>query len=516
MTPELAEVTFAWGRERLCNAPRYFSSPLTNTLLGVRFNLLLLMFAVVVSRSGMASESSSTESRMSRLPNVIVIVADDLGYGDTSGNGHPTIETPNLDRMAHEGQKWTQFYVAASVCSPSRAALLTGRLPIRSGIASLEPRVFFPWSGGGLSAREWTIAELFKAKNYATALIGKWHLGHLPEFLPTRHGFDEWFGIPYSNDMDKTVHAKKLLRRLDPGNVFPPRAWYEPKSEWFNVPLMRGGRVLERAPDQSRLTQRYATESLKFIRRHRKEPFFLYLAFSMPHVPLFRSPEFAGRSKGGLYGDVIEELDAAVGVVLDELRALEIDQETLVVFTSDNGPWLKYKTLGGSAGPLREGKSTAWEGGFRVPGIFWAPGMIAPGVVHQLGSTLDFMATFAALTNSELPASEFDSFDLMPVLRGHEVEPRDEMFFYLGDQLAAVRQGAFKAHFCVAGPAAGQVTRLSAPLLFDLEEDPGERFDLAASKPEVVEALTRLRDSHSASIVPVENQLIRGATGGSP
>ena len=336
-----------------------------------------------------------------------------MGYGDTSQSGHPSIKTPNLDRMASEGQRWDHFYAAASVCSPSRAALLTGRLPIRSGMASSKHRVFFPWSKGGIPAEEYTIAELFQDQGYETAMIGKWHLGHLPEFLPTRHGFDSWFGIPYSNDMDKTEEAKKILNSKNSHAPFPAEGWYEPQSEWFQVPLMRNDALLERGPDQSLLTQRYTDESIEFIRRNRDKPFFLYLAFSMPHVPLFRSPAFAGRSQAGLYGDVIEETDAAVGRILDALRTLHLDQHTLVVFTSDNGPWLKYETLGGSAGPLRDGKSSTWEGGFRVPTLFWAPGMIPPQVVQEMGSTLDFMATFAALTGADLPDVQLDSVNLI-------------------------------------------------------------------------------------------------------
>ena len=470
-------------------------------------SLLLLCAAALLGC--LAEGSRAIAQSASRPPNVIVILADDMGYGDTGESGHPSIRTPNLDRMAREGQRWTQFYAAASVCSPSRAALLTGRLPIRSGMASLKHRVFFPWSKGGLPASETTIAELLQARNYATAMIGKWHLGHLPEFLPTRHGFDDWFGIPYSNDMDKTDIAKQMLRDPRPVAPFPAKGWYEPKSEWFQVPLMRGETVIERGPDQRLLTQRYTEESVDFIRRHRDTPFFLYLAFSMPHVPLFRSPDFAGRSAAGLYGDVIEELDASVGVVLDELRALELADDTLVVFTSDNGPWLKFGTLGGSAGPLRDGKSTAWEGGFRVPAFFWAPGMVSPGIVHEMSSTLDLLATIAAMTDSELPAAQLDGVDLTPLLTRDGEGGREEMFFYLGDQLAAVRRGPLKAHFLVADTDSRKVVTLARPLLFDVIQDPSERFDLAESNPGILAELTQLRAAHSASIIAVENQLVR-------
>ena len=456
-------------------------------------------------------DHDETTAAPSRPPNVILILADDMGYGDTGLNGHPSIKTPHLDRMAEEGQNWSQFYVAAAVCTPSRAALLTGRLPVRSGLASAQPRVFFPWSKGGLPDSEFTLAEMFQSHDYATKLVGKWHLGHLPPFLPTQHGFDSWYGIPYSNDMDKTPAAKTLLRDQKDGEPFPTPGWYEPQSEWFEVPLMRGEITLERAPDQSELTERYTEESLEFIRQHRNQPFFLYLAFSMPHVPLFRSADFEGTSEGGLYGDVIQELDASVGRILDELRALHLEDNTLVVFTSDNGPWLRYKTLGGSAGPFRDGKSTAWEGGFRVPAIFWGPGRISPREVQDMGSTLDFMATFAALTGSTLPDVQLDSVDLTPVLigGGDSLGQRGEMFFYLGDQLAAVRQGNWKAHFWVYDHQTRKPIPLEKPLLYDVQKDPSEQFDLAANEQQALAVLTALRDRHLATIVPVENQLTR-------
>lgn len=448
-------------------------------------------------------------------PNVIVILADDMGYGDTSNNGHPSIRTPHLDRMASEGQKWTNFYVPASVCSPSRAGLLTGRLPVRSGVASLKHRVFFPWSKGGLPSAEITLAEMFKAKGYHTGMFGKWHLGHLPEFLPTQQGFDTWFGIPYSNDMDRDRATIKALAKDDASDQFPASYWYQPKSRYFNVPLMENDQILERAPDQTMLTQRYTDKSLAFIEKNRQQPFFLYLAFSMPHVPLFRSPDFVGRSTAGLYGDVIEEMDHSVGRILARLKVLDLADNTLVVFSSDNGPWLKYKTLGGSAGLLREGKSTVWEGGMRVPTYFWGSSFVKPGIVHDIGSTLDFMATFAALSGASLsgsassPAQRLDSVNLLPVLNSGKKGMRDVMFFYLGDELAAVRQGAYKAHFleAVAGPK--KFALRDQPLLFNLHKDPAEQFDIASRYPQLLEQITRLRARHLASVTPVENQLLR-------
>ncbi len=459
-----------------------------------------------------SKEGPELETAMARPapapPNVVLLVADDLGYGDLGGETGERIRTPALDRMAREGQRWTNFYAAASVCSPSRAAMMTGRLPVRSGLASSKHRVFFPWSKGGLPASEFTLAELFSSRGHATGLIGKWHLGHLPEFLPTRHGFDEWFGIPYSNDMDKTPAARAALPYPRSGEP-PAPGWYAPRSEWFRIPLMRGESIVERAPDQRTLTRRYTEEAVDFVRRHRAEPFFLQVAFSMPHVPLFRSADFEGVSASGAYGDVLEELDASVGTLLAELNLLGLERQTLVVFISDNGPWTRFGDLGGSAGPLRGGKSTAWEGGFRVPALFLWPGRIRPGVVEEMGSALDFMATFAALLGAALPDAVRDGYDLSPILSGETVGPRREMFFYLGDRLAAVRSESFKAHFFQAENENGHPVRLTRPTLYRLDTDPSERNDVADAYPEVLALIEQLREDHSRSVDPVENQLVR-------
>ena len=261
----------------------------------------------------LAMLSFATSSFASDKPNFVVIFCDDLGYGDLACFGHPTIQTPHLDRMAAEGMKLTQFYSASSVCTPSRAALLTGRLPIRSGMCSTKRRVLFPDSDGGIPASEVTLAEALKEQGYATAAIGKWHLGHLPQYLPTNNGFDSYFGIPYSNDMDKLASAPKYRQ-----------ANFEPKTEYFNVPLMRDTEVVERPADQTTITKRYTEEAIKRIQENKEGSFFVYLAHSMPHVPLFRSEEFAGRSRRGTYGDVIEEIDWSVGQVLQTLSLIHI------------------------------------------------------------------------------------------------------------------------------------------------------------------------------------------------
>ena len=413
------------------------------------------------------------------LPNIVIIFADDLGYGDLGCYGHPTIATPNLDRMAAEGLRFTQFYVGECVCTPSRAALLTGRLPIRSGMCSDARRVLFGDSKGGLQDSEVTIAEALKTKNYATACIGKWHLGHLPQFLPMKHGFDSYYGIPYSNDMKPTV-------------------------------LLRGTQALEDPADQSTLTGRYTAEATTFIREHRKGPFFLYLAHTFPHVPLHASEAFKGKSRRGLYGDVVEELDWSVGQILTTLRDLEIDKETLVFFTSDNGPWLVRNLNGGSAGLLREGKGSTWDGGMREPAIAWWLGTIPPGrVTAELASTLDLFVTIHALVDIPLPAGvTLDSHDIRPVLLGTGKSPRDSFFFYRGTKLMAVRQGAWKAHFMTqAGYGEPNAKIHDPPLLFDLERDPSERHDVAKDHPEVISAIRELASKHQAGVTAPPSQL---------
>lgn len=311
---------------------------------------------------------SFAKSQVSEQPNIVIIFTDDLGYGDVGVYGHPTIRTPNLDRMAEEGMKFTQFYSGAPVCTPSRAALLTGRLPVRNGMMSKELRVLFPFSAKGLAPEEITIAEALKDKGYATAAIGKWHLGQESPYLPTDQGFDSYFGIPYSNDMNHSG--------------MPP------------IPLMQGEKIIEQPADQRTLTKRYTEHSLSFIQKNKDRPFFLYLAHTFPHIPLYASDEFRGASSRGLYGDVVEEIDWSTGQILNELKKQGLAKNTLVFFTSDNGPWLTEKQEGGSAGLLRNGKGTTWEGGMREPAIAWWPGTIQPGQVSQsLATTMDLFTT---------------------------------------------------------------------------------------------------------------------------
>ncbi len=442
--------------------------------------------------------SRSTKSGAGRKPNFVVIFCDDLGYGDLGCFGHPTIRTPHLDRMAAEGQKWTNFYVGASVCTPSRAALLTGRLPIRSGMCSDRRRVLFPDSAGGLPQSEITIARALKPHGYATAAVGKWHLGHLREYLPTSHGFDSYFGIPYSNDMDRVAGEGR-------------KAFWEPKTEYWNVPLMRDEQIVERPADQETITKRYSEEAVKFIKAKKDEPFFLYLAHNLPHVPLFASDEFDGTSRRGLYGDVIEEIDHGVGLILDTLRDEGLAENTFVVFTSDNGPWLPYNEHGGSAGLLREGKGCTFEGGMREPTILWWPSKIAPGVVHDMGATMDLYTTIIKLAGGQPPADRIvDGLDLSPALFGTGPSPRDTMFYYRGTQIHAVRKGAFKAHFITkSGYRRDKRVTHDPPVLYNLEHDPSEKYNVAKDHPDVIADIRAEVTRHTQALVKKEDQLAK-------
>lgn len=442
---------------------------------------------------------SPVEARQDGPPNFVVIFCDDLGYGDLSSFGHPTIRTPHLDQMAAEGQKWTSFYVAACVCTPSRAGLLTGRLPIRNGMCSDKRRVLFPDSAGGLPPEEITIASALKPLGYRTAAVGKWHLGHLPRFLPTNHGFESYFGIPYSNDMNRIVRDVSQYELAETENF-----------EAYDVPLMRDEEEIERPADQRTITRRFTEEAIARIRDFKDEPFFLYLAHSLPHIPLFRAPEFKDTSTAGIYGDVIEEIDWSVGKVRETLEAEGIAENTLVVFTSDNGPWLTFNTHGGSAGLLRDGKGSTWEGGMREPTVMWWPGTLKRGIVQEMGSTLDLLPTFVALAGGTLPGDRFfDGYDLTPVLKGTGPSPRKSMFFYHGEQLYAVRQGPYKAHFLTKTSYVKQKAPVThePPLLYHLEHDPSEKHDIAEGHADVITQLKRMADIHKASVERVPSQL---------
>ena len=438
-------------------------------------------------------------------PNFVVIFCDDLGWGDLTCYGHPTIATPHLDQMAAEGTRMTQFYVAANVCTPSRAALMTGRYPIRNGMYG-KRRVLFPDSVGGIQDSELTIAEMLRQRGYATGMVGKWHLGHLPQYLPTEHGFDRYFGIPYSNDMDRIAGK--------PGR----EVFWKPDYKTWNVPLLSGtaGNVkeIERPTVQNTITRRYTEQATKYIRENAGKPFFLYLAHSLPHVPLFRDQPFVDHSLAGIYGDVIEEIDWSVGQVLEQIRTSGIDSKTLVVFTSDNGPWLTFGDHGGSAGPLRNGKGTTFEGGQRVPGIFWMPGTIPAGRTHRgLASTLDLLPTFAAMSGVQIPDDiVLDGYDLTGTLTGDAPSPRNSFFYYRDSRLMAVRHGRFKAHLITQDSYTKQsriVNQHDPPLLFDLETDISEKRDIGKDHPTELAEIQALIKAHQANMVVAPSQCDR-------
>jgi arylsulfatase A len=434
-------------------------------------------------------------------PNIVIIYADDLGYGDLGCYGHPTIRTPNLDRMAAEGMRFTQFYSAAEVCTPSRAALMTGRYPIRSGMCHDQMRVLRNKSTGGLPHEEVTLAELLKEQGYRTACIGKWHLGvwsNDPKHHPMNHGFDFHFGLPHSNDMDP-----------NPGN--PPRAnaLADQKAEYWNAPLYRGMELVEKPADQTTLTRRYTEEAVKFITASKTKPFFLYFPHTFPHTPLFASKDFKGKSPRGLYGDVVEELDWSVGRVLDALHENGLAENTIVFFSSDNGPWLIMGETGGSAGLLREGKGSTWEGGMRVPGIAWWPGKIKPSVCRDVACTMDLFATFAKFGGAKVPQDrEIDGQDIAPLLLGTGKIEREIFCYYRGQCLYAARVGPWKAHF-ITQPAYGHEKPVAheVPELYNVEEDPSEVRNVADKHPEIIAQIKAAVAKHRAGVKEVPSQL---------
>jgi arylsulfatase A-like enzyme len=366
-------------------------------------------------------------------------------------------------------------------------------------MCSSKRRVLFPDSASGIPEKEITIAEALKEAGYATGCIGKWHLGHLPQFLPTNNGFDSYFGIPYSNDMSRTHDNHR-------------EAFWQAKSEYFDVPLMQNTEEIERPADQTTLTKRYNEKAIEYIKENKDKSFFLYLAHNLPHVPLFASKDFLGKSERGLYGDVVEEIDHGVGMILDTLRKEGLATNTLVVFTSDNGPWLTYFDHGGSAGLLKEGKGATWEGGMREPTIFWWPGKIKRGTVSDIGSTLDLFVTFCKLAAAKVPTDRvMDSFDLRDPLFGKGKSPRKNMFYYRGSELFAVRKDQFKMHLMTKTAYNKENPTMihTPPLLYDLGVDPGEKYNISREHPEIIKALKKEIEKHQADLVPGEDQLVK-------
>jgi len=414
------------------------------------------------------SKTSQKEDR----PNVIIIFTDDQGYSDLSSYGAVGIETPNIDALAASGIRFTDFYVPATVCTPSRAALMTGSYPKRVG---LHEAVLFPFSEEGLNTNEVTMAEVFKSSGYATACIGKWHLGHQPEFMPNRQGFDHFFGVPYSNDMD--------------GYFYRGRDFQSPP-----LPLYKNEKLVESGPDQRYLTKRYTEELTEYIEGHGQEPFFIYMAHNMPHIPLHTSEDFAGSSKQGLYGDVIQEIDWSVGEIVKTLKAMGLYDNTIIVFTSDNGPHRGKN--GGTAQPLRGFKASTWEGGQRVPGIISWPNRIPAGVEsNAVINTMDLFPSLTRFAGAELPASRvIDGRDLSDyLLNPKDQSVADAPFYYYArnGEVEAVRLGKWKLH---VKKSIGwtEENGTFTPMLINLDDDISETTNLAAQEPEIVEQLAEL------------------------
>jgi len=429
---------------------------------------------------------ASAEKDTSRPPNFVVIFIDDMGYADVGCFGAEGYETPNIDRLAAEGVRFTDFYAAASSCTPSRAALMTGCYPQRIGL----PYVLGPEANIGLGDEETTIAQMLKPQGYATACYGKWHLGHHAQFLPTRHGFDQYFGLPYSNDM--------WPRHPENPTGYP------------DLPLIEGERVVAYDPDQTQLTTWYTERAVRFIEKNKDRPFFLYLPHSMVHVPLHVSDKFKGKSKRGLFGDVVMEIDWSVGQIISTLKRLGLDKDTMVLFCSDNGPWLSYGDHAGSAKPLREGKGATFDGGQREPTILWWPGRIPGGrVCSEPVTTMDMLPTIARLAGATLPNHKIDGKDIWPVIAGEPgaKSPHEAFFYYQGWALEAVRSGKWKLHFphayrTLAGRPGGtggipaKYEQAKTDLaLYDIENDIGEQHNIADQHPDVVQRLGQLADA---------------------
>lgn len=439
-----------------------------------------------------------------KTPNIVLIFMDDLGDGDIGANGATNYQTPNIDKMATEGIRFTNFLAAQAVCSASRAALLTGCYPNRIGFSG----ALAPTSTIGINANETTLAEVLKQKGYKTAIYGKWHLGHQKQFLPLQHGFDEYFGLPYSNDMWP----------VDYDGSPAPEGHFKKKA-YPTLPLIQNNERIEditTLEQQGMLTSRYTEKAVDFIKRNKNNPFFLYLPHSMPHVPINASPRFKGKSQQGLYGDVIMEIDWSIGEVLKALKANGLDKNTLVIVTSDNGPWLNYGNHAGSSGGYREGKGTSYEGGQRVPCVMRWKGTMPEGLVcNKLSSTIDLLPTIAKFCQAKLPSNKIDGLDISELLKGNlSAEPRKSFYYYYRkNSLEAVRKGHWKLVLAHNGRTyegfqpgndgyPGQVNENSpVPMaLYDLRRDPGERYDVQRTYPKIVEELLQLAEEARADL----------------
>ena len=446
---------------------------------------------------GCASQTTDAHAQATeqRPPNIVIFFTDDMGYADLSCYGSTICTTPNLDKLAASGMRFTSFYVSEAVCSASRSSLITGcyaqRISIRGALG--------PKSQHGLHPDETTIAELVKPQGYATACFGKWHLGHLPKNLPTSHGFDEYFGLPYSNDMWPWHYGDQ-----DRGLIGNPN--------WPPLPVIDGVKTIETNPRQDSLTPRYTQRALDFVDRNKDKPFLLYVAYSHPHVPIAASEKFKGSTGNGLYADMIAEIDDSVGQVVTKLDKLGLRENTLVIFASDNGPWTRFGNEAGETGPLRGDKGTAFEGGARVPGIFSMPGTIPAGQESDaIAATIDILPTIAAMTGAELPKLKIDGKNIAPLLRGETKQsPHHAYYFYYGGELHAVRVGDWKLHTrhkwrkVVTKGKDGYPGKQAYPIieqsLFNLKDDIGESTNIADQHPQVVEALLKVVEQARAEL----------------
>lgn len=462
-------------------------------------------------------------------PNIVILLADDLGYGDLSSYGHPSITTPALDRLAAEGQRWTNFYAGAPVCSPSRGSLMTGKLPVRSGLYGVKNPVFKPNAKGGIPATDRTLAESLKDVGYDTAIVGKWHLGDKPEALPTRRGFDSWLGTPYSNDQDwwiargpitwdwpaspptddERAMAREFLEALADEN--------RRSSDWKTALISSDKSspeyrdvVVERPANQEILTKRYTEKAVSFIRSHAggHRPFFLYVAYNMPHLPTFASESFKGTSLGGTYGDVVQEIDWSAKEIRRALEETGLARNTVLVFSSDNGAAPAHVgSTGlptGSTGPLKGRKGTTFEGGVRSPAIFWWPGHVKPAIVHGIGSLMDLYATSLSLAGVKDIPNDIDSIDLTPALVG-KPSPRSTLeYFSIRGQLLGYRNGPWKVSFTEDGSAPSNKVEL-----YNLDRDPSELRDLSQTNPDILETLineAKVRDAQIPRAEPIFDQ----------
>ena len=445
--------------------------------------LLAILTAIALCTYAEARLSSGTAATSMGKPNFSIIFTDDQGYNDLGCFGSKTLRTPHIDRLAAEGRKFTSFLVPSPVCTASRAGLLTGSYPKRVG---LHKGVLFPTSDYGLNAAEYSIADHFKSLGYAAACIGKWHLGHHPETLPRAHGFDSYYGIPYSNDMNHPDNRNKVNPATD-------ESWLN-QDKWvqkWKTPLMENEKIIELPVDQRTITRRYTDRAISFITENKDKPFFLYLPHSMPHIPLFVPQDAYDPYPENAYKATIEHIDTEVGRLADSLRELGLAENTYLIYLSDNGPWLPYANHGGSAAPLRDGKGSTFEGGVRVPAVIWAPGRIPAGTSSDaLISSLDLMPSFAALAGSEIPAEHrIDGLDLSSTLTGDEPSRREEFLYYtVGGEIDGIRQGGWK--LLLKGDSIwGKKRNQPETMLFRITEDISESNNLAKEHPEKVAAL---------------------------